>query len=113
MYINVKGRGGKRRRILSKKARAYKQEVGWKLKKYAGNQFDGEVAVDMDYYPPHNRRFDVMNFNKAILDCMSGVLYKDDSFIVDIRQRKHKPIDKAGRVVIRVREALCTTPKRN
>jgi len=59
--------------------------------------------VDVDAYLPDERRRDLDNVAKTILDALNGVLYLDDSQVVTLLVATH--IDRADpRVVVAVRE---------
>ena len=59
--------------------------------------------VDIDAYLPDERRRDLDNVAKTILDALNGVLYLDDSQVVTLLVATH--IDRAEpRVVVAVRE---------
>lgn len=59
--------------------------------------------VDIDAYLPDERRRDLDNIAKTILDALNGVLYLDDSQVVTLLVATH--IDRAEpRVVVAVRE---------
>jgi Holliday junction resolvase RusA-like endonuclease len=61
-------------------------------------------AVELDVYQQDARRRDLDNFAKTVGDACNGVLWDDDSQIVEWRLRKH--IDRAQpRIEVRVRVA--------
>jgi Holliday junction resolvase RusA-like endonuclease len=70
---------------------------------YKGELLTGAVKLDVIYYMPipkdtskkkrkalkwHIKRPDEDNMTKLIKDCMSGIVYKDDSQVADARYRK-------------------------
>lgn len=74
------------RRFLSKKGKDYKESV----KSIVGdvNILDGEIEMTIIYYFGDNRRRDVTNYDKALLDSLSGVVYNDDCQIQKITLEK-------------------------
>ena len=76
--------GGKH--LISAKGRSYRKEVGWEAKaqKCAYSEF-GRLSVEIWAYPPDARRRDLDNLLKAILDALTGIAWKDDSQIDDLR----------------------------
>lgn len=90
LYTN--GRNG--RRVLTAKARAWKEEAG-RLAMIARCDAHGEmwtcpVRVDIILTLKHDR--DVDNI-KALLDALSGVLYDDDKRVEELRIRKQRHKD--------------------
>ncbi len=64
----------------------------------------GKLAVEVEIYPPDNRRRDVDNIQKALLDALQhGGAYVDDSQIVKLSLEKHEPLP-GGRTVVKIRE---------
>jgi len=104
LYATVNGR-----RVLSKRGREYKNEVGYLIlsggytKRYS-LPMAGRLMVGIQYFAPTRRKLDLMNFNKALLDAFSGIVYEDDSQIDDIHQKRGEVIGKPGKVVVRVVE---------
>ena len=98
------------RRVLSKKGRLYKKEVGELViaggfKKNYDFPFKGSLSVSIKYYPANKRKFDIMNFNKALLDAFTEVgVYDDDSQIDMLIQKRCEVVAKPGHVVVRVVE---------
>lgn len=94
-----------KRRFLSHAAKHFREAVcaAWVD---AGNQKLGgvPVRVEIEVTPPDRRRRDLDNTLKAILDSMQGLVYQDDSQVVELVVRR-LPAAKPGRVVVRVAEA--------
>lgn len=83
-------------RYMKAEGKAYYAEVA-ELCKNLPKQ-DGRLAVFIDAYPPDNRRRDLDNINKAILDSLQKAgVYADDCQIHALRSWKHEPV-KGGRV---------------
>jgi Holliday junction resolvase RusA-like endonuclease len=94
LYPTVNGR-----RILSKKGKDYKEEIGWIIRK----ELPGFRIVPkphklfciMDLYPKDRRIRDIDNVEKIIYDSLSMIIYEDDVQIHTALQRKH-PIGSDG-----------------
>jgi crossover junction endodeoxyribonuclease RusA len=80
LYLNVRGRG----RVPTREYEAWKREAGWTLQAQRPPKFKGRVAISVELCPPHNRRFDLDNRNKCLLDLLvrHGVIPDDNSDIV-------------------------------
>jgi Holliday junction resolvase RusA-like endonuclease len=65
----------------------------------------GALAVPVEVYTPDNRRRDVDNVQKALLDALQlGGAYADDSRIVRLSIVKHAPVE-GGSTSVRIRKA--------
>ena len=98
MYRSIKGRN-----ILSKKARDYYR---WFLETHPPLEkiLVPELPVKMTllFHPPKNFRYDIDNYFKNILDCMTkGKIFSDDKQIVDLRGLK-RPKDPKGEGYVNV-----------
>ena len=84
LYRSVRGRN-----ILSKQAREFKSEAQKQIKLlYTGNVLENRLRVKLIFYFPDNRRRDVDNYTKAILDSLTGIVFRDDSQIYELILRK-------------------------
>lgn len=96
------------RRYTSAKQRAYQRTVRLiaQASRPRGPWLPSKASryrVDIDAYLPDERRRDLDNIAKTILDALNGVLYLDDSQVVTLLVATH--IDRAEpRVVVAVRE---------
>ena len=64
----------------------------------------GPLAVDVEVFPPDNRRRDLDNCLKSLLDALEKAgAYHDDSQIVDLRARKRNVVP-AGSVVVTINQ---------
>ena len=80
------------RRFLSKEGKDTKYAIGLEL--LAMGKFEpseAPVALNVIFYVKNNRA-DLDNMLKALLDCLTGILYKDDSQITELHI--FKEIDK-------------------
>lgn len=82
MYATFRGR-----RILSREGRAFKKQVAT----IAGNitPVSDPFAVDVKIYRPR-KSGDLDNTLKALLDSLTGVVWVDDSQIVEIHATRHE-----------------------
>lgn len=63
---------------------------------------NSKIAVEVDFYPPHNRKWDIDNRCKVLLDAMQKAeLYKDDCQIHKLILTK-KTILKDGKSIVRI-----------
>jgi Holliday junction resolvase RusA-like endonuclease len=70
---------GKAESFRSPKASGYKRRVRREAKKVLKKPFDGpELNVALDYFHQIERRFDMDNVSKCVLDALNGVAYKND-----------------------------------
>lgn len=97
LYTNSRTTGKK---ILSSIARATKEAWAWEAKaQYRGEPFERFVVAEVRLYFPDRKRRDLDNI-KALLDSMTGILWKDDSCISDLTI--YKRVDKKNpRIEIR------------
>lgn len=85
--VNTYWRMFKNRMIISKEGREYRVAVQEQiLLQKAAHHLIKPLAVEIEAWRPDNRRRDLDNLLKAVLDALahSGV-YQDDSQIVDLR----------------------------
>lgn len=76
------------RRFLTKQAREYKETVAWEVRtQYRGKPIDTPVRLKIALWWPDKRRHDLDNI-KGFLDAMTGILYEDDSQIVELNITK-------------------------
>lgn len=97
LYTNSRSTG---RRILTKIARDTKEAWGWEAKsQYQGEPIEKEFDLRIDLYFPDRRRRDGDN-TKALLDSMTGILWKDDSLIEAHMVRKHIRPGKEPKIIL-------------
>ncbi len=67
--------------------------------------FSGRVELSLELYPPDNRRRDVDNSLKCLLDAFThGGLYRDDSQICRLVVTKREPMPPDGMAYVRIQE---------
>jgi Holliday junction resolvase RusA-like endonuclease len=83
---------GNNRLYVTAKAKAYKEEIYWLLK--GAVPLKGKVAVNFSVFRPRMCG-DLDNYNKVMFDALQGLVYKNDSQIVEIhsfrKDDKHNP----------------------
>ena len=85
---NMYGQTKTGRRFLKKEGVKYKEHIAELIRKHHQVFYWGELGVMIKYYFPNKLRRDVTNYDKALLDAMTKVLYDDDSQIVKITLEK-------------------------
>lgn len=100
LYRNFRGRS-----ILSQRGREIKEDYGWQLRtQYRGEPLKLPVEVDITLYYGDLRKRDIDNPLKVILDALKGIVFEDDSQVVDMYV--HKRFDKqSARIEIIVHSA--------
>ena len=85
-------------------AKAYRRDVGWLLAGVSGFG-PARLAVEIDAFPPDNRRRDLDNVQKVLIDAlMHAGLFDDDSQIDSLHIRRGPVRKGAGAVLVLVRE---------
>lgn len=69
-----------------------KEKWGWEAKAQGGILLSCKVVVTVKIHFPDNRRRDSQNFLKIVYDAFTGILWEDDSLIVE--EHIYKYIDK-------------------
>lgn len=94
-WRNMRGR-----MVVSQEAQAYKQHV--RLLCGSLDPFEGEVALQFRVFRAR-RAGDLDNFEKVLLDALKGILYPDDSAVVEIHALRDDDRDNP-RIMLRVWE---------
>jgi Holliday junction resolvase RusA-like endonuclease len=93
------------RMLISREGRVFRTRVCSTLAALGVRALAGPLAVEVEVYPPDNRRRDVDNTLKSLLDALQhGGAYRDDSQIVDLRVRKCAAVE-GGRTLVRIAQA--------
>jgi len=99
-YFRVVGR----RVLISREGRAFRTRVCSTLAALGVRPLEGPLAVEVEVYPPDNRRRDIDNTLKALLDALQhGGAYRDDSQIVRLAIEKCRPVE-GGRTIVRIQQ---------
>ena len=92
------------RMVISTEGRAYRERVSLMLRAANVRPVPGKLAVHVEVYPPDNRRRDLDNLQKALLDSMQhGGAFHDDSQIVWLLIEKAQNVP-GGKVLVRIKE---------
>jgi len=93
------------RMLISREGRLFRQRV-WAILAASGvRALVGPLALEIEVYPPDNRRQDTDNVQKALLDAMQhGGAYHDDSQIVRLAIEKRGAVE-GGRTIVRIARA--------
>ena len=82
------------RTVVSAEAKTYKTAVGWIARAAIDEPLTGDVAVTLPVYRKA-KRGDLDNYNKVLLDSLSGIAYTDDSQVTELHayrfDDKHNP----------------------
>jgi crossover junction endodeoxyribonuclease RusA len=98
------------RPVLSKDARSYRHQVRRIAIARGDKPLMGALSVHIDIFPPDNRRRDIDNCFKSVLDALqhAGVFW-DDSQIIVLHAVKH-PTAQEGHVVVGIHELEDESP---
>ncbi len=80
---NVYWRNFQGRTVVSQEARNYKAQAGWLAKSQDVQLLDGDIAVTLKLYRPQ-KKGDIDNRIKVLLDALQGVAFENDSQIVEL-----------------------------
>ena len=95
------------RTLISREGRRFRERVVAILAARRTEPLVGHLEVDIEIHPPDNRRRDIDNVQKALLDALQhGGAYEDDSQIVRLAIVKRKPLV-GGKTVVRIRNEAC------
>ena len=91
------------RTLISREGRRFRERVLAILASHRVEPLVGPLAVEVEIYPPDNRRRDIDNVQKALLDALQhGGAYLDDSQIVRLAIEKRQPVEN-GKTIVRIR----------
>ncbi len=94
LYATVNGR-----RILSKKGKDYKEEIGWIIRRDLPNfqivPTPTKLFSIIDAYLPDRRIRDINNVTKIVYDSLTMIIYEDDVQVHTELHRKH-PVGSDG-----------------
>ena len=89
--------------LISKEGRNYRDVVSARIRSANIQRFDGAVELNIQLYPPDNRRRDVDNVLKCVLDTLTVAgLYNDDSQVKKLIIEKLEPMPPHGLAVLMI-----------
>lgn len=92
------------RTLISREGRRFRASVMALLAARRVRPLHGKLQVHVEVFPPDNRRRDVDNVVKALLDALEhGGAYADDSQVVKLSIEKLDPVE-GGRAVVEIQE---------
>lgn len=92
------------RTLISREGRRFRQRVMAILAARGIRPMGGWLDVHVEVSPPDNRRRDIDNLQKALLDALQhGGAYADDNQIVKLSIERCAPIP-GGKTIVRIRE---------
>ena len=93
------------RTLISREGRRFRERVVAILVGRRAPPLVGSLAVEVEVYPPDNRRRDIDNVQKALLDALQhGGAYVDDNQIVRLAISKCPPVT-GGKTIVRIRNS--------
>lgn len=88
----------------TKEAKQYRKDVGW-LCANAPRFGSARLSLDISAFPPDNRKRDIDNIQKVLIDSlMHAGLFDDDSQIKDLRTRMFEVRKPHGAVLVKIAE---------
>lgn len=92
------------RRVMTPQARKTKEAITWEADYAWGRKsLSGPVRMDIQLHYKDARRHDIDNI-KLLLDALTGVVYDDDSQIVELNLKKYHKA-KEAKIDIQIYEA--------
>ena len=92
------------RTLISREGRRFREQVQAELAALGIRPLSGPLSVRIEAYPPDNRRRDIDNVQKSLLDALQHAsAYRDDSQVVKLITEKCRPVP-GGRVIVRIEE---------
>jgi crossover junction endodeoxyribonuclease RusA len=70
---------------MTKEGKAQKEVYQWEAKaQWRRPVFTEELSVKISFYFKDKRRRDIDNYNKILLDALTGIVYSDDKQIIKL-----------------------------
>ena len=92
------------RHLISEKGREYRQAVIAEAGRYQLPKMQGKLSVHIDAFPPDNRRRDLDNMMKGLLDGLVHAQVIEDDSQIDKLSIERGVVCKGGRVRVYVSE---------
>lgn len=84
---------GRAQTYISKEGKAYREEVGWLLRKVQPKKMLDRLQVTVLAYPPDRRARDLDNLLKSLLDSLAhGGAYENDNQVDEITIKRCIPV---------------------
>lgn len=81
------------RTFMTKKGKELKESYQWQIKsQYKGKPLIKDIDLRIELFFGDNRKRDIDNYNKILLDAFTGILWEDDSQIQSLLIIKNKDI---------------------
>lgn len=78
---------------MSKEGKELKESYQWQVKsQYKGKPLIKDIDLRVELFFGDNRKRDIDNYNKILLDAFTGILWEDDSQIQSLLIVKNKDI---------------------
>jgi len=78
---------------MSEEGKVLKEDYQWQIKsQYKGKPLTKEIDLRIELFFGDNRKRDIDNYNKILLDAFTGILWIDDSQIQSLLIIKNKDI---------------------
>lgn len=106
--VNTYWRHGSRGHYVAAAGKAFRSNVLASVVESLGRMpkpVEGQLAMELELYPPTKGQFDVDNFCKGTLDALAEArVYADDSQIKRLTVEMFPSVGKPGRAVVRLYE---------
>lgn len=74
---------------MTAEGKALKEDYQWQARsQWSGKPLTGSLCMEVTLYFGTRRRADIDNFNKLWADALTGIVWEDDSQIIELRLRK-------------------------
>lgn len=103
--VNTYWRKWKNRMVISDKGREFKKQASILLSNdfLEDNPYNVPLKMSIELYFKDERRRDIDNYCKGILDSMTGIIYEDDEQIQELNLKKFTGTGE-DRILIKVEE---------
>jgi crossover junction endodeoxyribonuclease RusA len=98
--------------FISQKGRKYREAVAEAINgQMAGLYIQDKILVEVILYPPDNRKRDLDNYMKSLLDALTqSGLWEDDSLIDQLFVYRGVKVSPSGSVTVSIKEAAPLIP---
>ncbi len=90
--------------VLGEKGAQYRRDAYYLLHKYRGHCKDKRLAITINLFPPDNRRRDIDNVLKCLLDSIQHAGIYDDDNQIDMLTVIRRNVVKGGDVMVWISE---------